>query len=217
MQVKLIAAIVGVVMALGAIGGTVVWAQGGIQGGTPVTTAANPCEVHRQALAQRLGISVDKLQQAQKDAAKDVIDQALKDGKITADQAAKAKQRIDAASGKCEFFGHLGGVGGEQHPLKAGLQVGFEAAAKALGMTTDELKAALKSGKSIEEIAKSKNVDLNSVKDAIVNAEKAHLDQAVKDGKITQAQADKMKSALDQHADQLLKAFKHHPRNQKTR
>jgi hypothetical protein len=66
----------------------------------------------------------------------------------------------------------------------------FDAAAKALGMSTDDLRAALRDGKSIADIAKDKQVDTSKIVDAVVAAVQADLDQAVKDGKLTQAQAD---------------------------
>jgi len=80
-------------------------------------------------------------------------------------------------------------------------QVELEAAAKALGMTTDELMTALKSGKTLEQIATDKKVDIQKVKDAIQTAHvtemRTHIQQALKDGKITQANADWLLEGLD--------------------
>jgi hypothetical protein len=64
--------------------------------------------------------------------------------------------------------------------------------AKALGMTAPDLRVALVSGKSLQDLATSKNVQLQTVVDAITAAVKADLDQAVKDGLLTQAQADRL-------------------------
>src|SRR5512141_189906 len=44
---------------------------------------------------------------------------------------------------------------------------GLDAAAKALGMTTDELKAELHSGKTLEQVAQEKGVDFADVQAAI--------------------------------------------------
>ncbi len=63
--------------------------------------------------------------------------------------------------------------------------------AKALGMTASDLRVALVSGKTLQDLATSKNVQLQTVVDAITAAVKADLDQAVKDGLLTQAQADR--------------------------
>lgn len=70
----------------------------------------------------------------------------------------------------------------------------LEAAAKALGMTTDDVSAALKDGKTLEDLATAKGVDIQVVQDAIKEAHKtqmlADINQAVTDGKMTQDKAD---------------------------
>jgi hypothetical protein len=73
---------------------------------------------------------------------------------------------------------------------------GLDAAAKALGITTDELKSDLEKGMSIADIAKSKNVDVNKVIDALVADANAKIDTAVKDGKLSQDEAKTLKDTL---------------------
>ncbi len=63
-------------------------------------------------------------------------------------------------------------------------------AAKALGMTEAELKTELQAGKSIADVAKAKNIDLDTVIAKLTTAFKAHLDEEVASGKHTQAEAD---------------------------
>ncbi len=65
-------------------------------------------------------------------------------------------------------------------------------AAKALGMTASDLRVALVSGKTLQDLATSKNVPLQTVTDALQNALKADLDQAAKDGLIPQQAASAM-------------------------
>ncbi len=67
--------------------------------------------------------------------------------------------------------------------------------AKALGMTAAELRLALVSGKSISQIAASKNIEVTKIQEAIQAQRKADLEQAVKDGLITQAQLDAFNNA----------------------
>jgi uncharacterized protein (DUF433 family) len=67
---------------------------------------------------------------------------------------------------------------------------GAEAVATALGITVEELKTELSSGKSIADIAKAKNVDIAKVIAAMTAQMKAHLDEEVTSGKHTQAEAD---------------------------
>lgn len=71
------------------------------------------------------------------------------------------------------------------------------AVAQALGMTLDELNAQLSAGKTIAQIAQSKNIDLTKLHDAIQAAHEAVIQQAVKDGKLRQAQADWMLQRID--------------------
>jgi hypothetical protein len=70
----------------------------------------------------------------------------------------------------------------------------FDAAAKALGLTPEQLFAELHAGKSLSDIATAKGIDLQKVYDAMnadrIEAMKASIQQAVKDGKMTQEQAD---------------------------
>ena len=63
-------------------------------------------------------------------------------------------------------------------------------AAKALGMTEAELTTELQAGKSIADVAKTKDVDINTVIDALYADLKAHIDSEVAAGKHTQAEAD---------------------------
>ena len=63
-------------------------------------------------------------------------------------------------------------------------------AAKALGMTEAELKTELQSGKSIADVAKAKNIDLDVVNAKLTAAFKAHLDEEVASGEHTQTEAD---------------------------
>jgi len=74
--------------------------------------------------------------------------------------------------------------------------VALDPVAKALGITTDELQTDLANGQTIAQIAKSKNVDLGKVIDALVGDASARIDKAVTAGRLTPAQADKLKAAL---------------------
>jgi DNA-binding CsgD family transcriptional regulator len=63
-------------------------------------------------------------------------------------------------------------------------------AATALGMTEAELTTELKARKSIADVAKAKNIDLDAVIAKLTASFKAHLDEEVASGKHTQAEAD---------------------------
>ena len=77
----------------------------------------------------------------------------------------------------------------------------FDAVAKALNLTPTQLFEQLHSGKTLAEIATAQGVDLTKVQDAAnaaqAQAMKDMIAQAVKDGKMTQAQADWLQQGLN--------------------
>jgi lambda repressor-like predicted transcriptional regulator len=68
--------------------------------------------------------------------------------------------------------------------------------AQALGMTPAELRLALVSGKTVTQLAADKNIDVQTIQDALATQRKADLDQALKDGLLTQTQYDRITQAL---------------------
>lgn len=77
----------------------------------------------------------------------------------------------------------------------------LEAAAKVLGMTADEVSAALKEGKTLQDLATEAGVDIEDVHEAIQAVREAEMReriaQAVEDGTITQENADWLLEGLD--------------------
>jgi hypothetical protein len=94
------------------------------------------------------------------------------------------------------WFGFGFGMGGQDR------WAAFDATAKALGMTPDELFNELHSGKTLADIEKEKNVDAQTVANAVAAVRKdaisKAIEQAVTDGRITRAQADWMLQGLNQ-------------------
>jgi len=83
------------------------------------------------------------------------------------------------------------------------LDPGLSAAAKALGMTLEELKKEWP-GKSLNDIAKARNVDPKVVADAIKTQRRADIDKAVNDKKLSAEMAERLKSHLDQEVEFLM-------------
>jgi len=77
----------------------------------------------------------------------------------------------------------------------------LQAAADALGMTTDELSTELKNGKTLQNLADAAGVDLQVVQDAIKAAHatemRQQIAQAVTDGTMTQEKADWLLEGLN--------------------
>lgn len=79
-----------------------------------------------------------------------------------------------------------------------------EAIAEALGMTTDELRAAKNAGQTIAEIADARGVPTDDVIDALVDATAAHLADKVEAGELTQAEADEKLAGAADRAEALI-------------
>jgi hypothetical protein len=67
---------------------------------------------------------------------------------------------------------------------------GIDAAAEALGITEEELHQALRDGATIAQVAGLQGVDVQVVIDAMVAEARAHLDEKVAEGTLTQEEAD---------------------------
>ena len=72
--------------------------------------------------------------------------------------------------------------------MKADRPSPLAAASKVLGITETELKTELEAGKSISDVAKAKNIDIATVKAALLAEAKAHIDAEVAAGKHTVAE-----------------------------
>jgi cytidylate kinase len=75
---------------------------------------------------------------------------------------------------------------------------------KALGITEAELKAELEAGKSVSDVAKAKNVDLATVKAALLAEAKAHIDAEVAAGKHTAAEGATKLAEMTSRIDTML-------------
>ena len=99
-------------------------------------------------------------------------------------------------------FGMMGGGRGPGGGHGFGLgDAELQAAAKVLGMTTDEVQSALQDGKTLQNLADEAGVDIADVQAAIqavhVTEMRDRIAQAVADGTMTQAQADWMLEGID--------------------
>lgn len=136
-----------------------------------------------EKFASALGVDRDKVVAAAKEAGKQVVDEAVQQGKMTPEQAEKIKSDIDQGRFfPCPFPRHGAWWGGPR----------LDAVAQALGMTVDELKAELEQGKRISDIAKEKGLTEEQLRQKVVEAKIQAIQQAVKEGKIPQDRADEM-------------------------
>jgi hypothetical protein len=82
------------------------------------------------------------------------------------------------------------GPGGHRGPKGIRGGESLSAAATAIGVTADEVRAALKAGQSLADLANSKGVDPQKVIDALLAPITEHENAEVTAGRHTQAQAD---------------------------
>jgi hypothetical protein len=123
-----------------------------------------------QLLAEALGISTDELQSARQAAREAALAQALADGEITQEEydLFQARQALREYTAREEIL------------------------AAVLGISTDELRAALDAGKQIGDLLDELSISQEDFQAATQAAQEAALQQAVNDGVITQDQADQI-------------------------
>ena len=84
------------------------------------------------------------------------------------------------------------------------LQEAMKVVADTLGVSTQDLRTALKGGQSISEYATSLGKNPQDVVTALVNAANTHIDQAVADGKLDATKAAEIKAKVPDRVNQLV-------------
>jgi hypothetical protein len=121
------------------------------------------------------------------------IDQALAAGKITQAQADSLKAGTVPTLTDMGLKGRGGknGAGNGNDAVRSSLE---EAFAKVLGMTLAEFDSQEEAGKTWQEIATAQGKTTDEAQALLATAYAQSIDQALADGKITQAQADSLKA-----------------------
>jgi hypothetical protein len=179
-------AAVAVVIALGAgVLGSIAQAQ------EPVDEGSSRHELYQAALAAQLGISVDELQTAQDAARTQMIDDAVASGRITEEQAERLR---NAEPGELRRgFGMR---------VRHAIGNAFQTAAEILGLTTEEVRAGLAEGKSLNGLAAEQGV--SNLEAQLVAQLTADIQAKVADGSITQQLADRMLENLAERVANLV-------------
>jgi hypothetical protein len=190
---------------------------GGVGAGIAASQDDSRASSFFDAVAKHLGISTQELEDATRAAAIDQVEAALKDGRITEEQAEDMRSRIESGEmppflGPGLFFGGPKGDGERGFGFGFGPGLGFhfgeklDAAAEYLGVTEEELREALRSGQSLAEIAEERGKSVDGLKDALIAEARTRLDEAVADEKLTREQADRMLERLREGIDDLVNA-----------
>jgi hypothetical protein len=126
---------------------------------------------------------------------KDVLDGLVQNGTITQEQEDAIVQAFQDARPD-----HGGRLGVRARAIGGAVKV----AADTIGVSVEDLKTALQSGKSIADVANEHSVDPATVVQAIIDAGNARIDAAVTSGKLPQDRADALKARLAKGADQIV-------------
>jgi hypothetical protein len=163
--------------------------------------------------AKQLGIEPAKLTQALQQALKNRVDDLVAQGVLTKEQGAALKQKLDAAGVPLLSGPLLGPRGLDFDRLRSGfrlfgrhVQAGLQDAAEYLGLSEEALREQLTDGKSLAEVAKAQGKSVDGLVDVLVKDETARLDQAVKDGRLTDGQRDEIVANLEEKVTALVNA-----------
>jgi len=165
-------------------------------------------------LAANLGVDQSTLTAALDTTKKQMLDEAVQQGKITQEQADRISSCENGCfggfgflNGKFKGHGNFKGKGLQQQGnfngegLKGqgfpGMGRNLNGMADVLGMTADELKAEMQSGKKIDEIAAGRGITAEQLRQKMLELKKDEISRAVADGKMTQEQADKVLQKLE--------------------
>lgn len=190
---------IGAAVALAVAGGGVAYAA---------TSNSDPRDAVLRDAAQRLNVTPGELRSALEGAFGDQLDQAVKDGKLTQQQADQIKQRIarygvplGGPIGPGGPGGHGFGRGGPGH---GPLGVGLDAAASYLGLTRVQLDRQLRNGRTLAEVARAQGKSADGLEQALVDAARTQLDRVVADRKLTADERDRILSEIREHVADLV-------------
>lgn len=177
---------------------------------TPTPNGSNtPYQTFITKLAKILGIQEQQLTDAVKKARTEMVDDDLKTGKLTPDQANKLKEGIDKGNGwGAPMHGGRGpaGPGGPEFGRGFGPMHGTEMTdvASLLGVKPEDLMAELKTGKTLAQVGQEHGKTRDQLKRAIVAGIQKSVDKAVADGKLTKVKADEIVKNAGTQADRML-------------
>lgn len=178
---------------VGGVAALAVAVTGGAYAATRETTPRQESQAVINDAARQLGVQPAQLSSALRKALANRVDAAVADGRITKAEGDALKARINSGEaplfgGPHRGFGRFGHGPGPMFHLHS-----LDAAASYLGLTEAQLRTQLNSGRTLAQIARSRDRSVDGLVDALVEAQNTKLDQAVKDGRLTQAQANEIK------------------------
>ena len=177
--------------------------------GLAATGSGNPASSFLGDVAERLGISQGKLENAIEEATIARIDAAVAAGDLTKEQGEALKRRVRSGGVPSVLPSFRGGPGLMPAPPGVPFMLGpekglLDAAAGYLGMDAGDVHEALHEGKSLADLAKEKGKSVDGLEQALRDAIREDADRAVDDGALTQEQADRLVERLSGSVHELV-------------
>jgi hypothetical protein len=176
------------------IGGT------GLRPAGAAAQASNPgtryCQDFVGHLSTELGVHSSRMEAAMANAARKTLDDAVRNGDLTSQQATSLRKRIQ---NRPICNADLSGIGGAAAQAKA---VVLDATATALGTTPDQVRTQLSQGRTVSQIAPPGMTEQQFAAALQTNLKTA-LDAQVKEGSLSQAQEDQIISRTPALAEHL--------------
>ena len=149
-----------------------------------------------ERVAATLGLPRDRVEEAFKQAAQGMVDEAVQSGRITPQQAEALRRRIQ--EGRWPWPFPLGRPHGGFHGKPWGSLL--DPVARLLGLTPQQLREELRQGKTLAQVAQEHGKTRDQVKQAILEDARKKLEQAAAAGRLTR---DRVEAKLQQLAGQL--------------
>jgi ribosomal protein S20 len=132
-----------------------------------------------------------------------MVDDGVKAGRFTTEQAARLKQRIQQSGGAAIV--HAGPGAGAGLRAAGALRATIQSAAEeALGLSPTDLRTRLRAGTTLTRIAQDLGKDPSVVKQKLITALQARIDDAAKGGQLAPERAVQVKANLATHVDALM-------------
>jgi hypothetical protein len=182
---------IGAALALSAV------AVGGAVGATKLTPRQESQAIINDA-ANQLGVQPSELSSALKQALKNRVDAAVAAGRLTKEEGQRMKERIDADDTP------LLGPGLRRHHGPGPFHAKLETAAEYLGLTQAQLRKALSDGKTLAQVARTRDKSVDGLIDSLVEEAEQKLEDDVQAGRLTEAEKREMLSGLKQRITQMV-------------
>jgi polyhydroxyalkanoate synthesis regulator phasin len=132
-----------------------------------------------------------------------MLDEAVQQGRLTQEQADRMAGRADGNPGW--FGGFKGKTPDGKRDFKKDTPRPHDDMAAALGVTPEQLKSELESGKKLPQIISEHGLTAEQFKQKLLEIRKEALSKAVSEGKITQEQADRMIQKMEKRPDRSVR------------